>query len=378
MYFCRKKGKLTSKLLSFFMKLPKNRSIKRLLLIITTVCLTTAACTFSGKDKRKDLTSAKEETEVISSEMPERADALLPRKDSIALAKLYDDYEKSVMDLHDHSEILDEEYERKLKKIRTDFEQSLADNPHFAPAVELRNLLIAYQKEKDKDEEHKYDVELELDEDMPKEIVTHEQDVHFQEKWDEKMVKLLQDHPGFMECPPYMFDEALASGFLVATSSDGRIRYYSYIFDQWRNYVKVKSIRQYRADSGRIIVSLHENCQSHGFVEEVYPLIVDGKTVYLLEKTHNEGYYCYTYHAEAIEGEEITHPVIFDTKNNEEPYVLYNLRGPQKEWVAKYDEKKKTIYMRVTDEDDNYCLNSAYVTYSFDGKMFRLSGHHNE
>ena len=322
------------------------RTMKKTLLL-AAFCLAMAACT-----------------------MPERADALLPRKDSLALAKLYDNYEKAVNDLNEHTKIVNDDYYRQLEKIKKDFEASLAGNPNFAPVVALRNLLIDYQKEMQKEDSTKYDVDLKLEEDMPEEFVTHEKEVHFQKKWDEKLVKLLHEHPGFIECPPYMFEEALNMGVMVTTSADGRVRYYSYTSDQWRNLATVTCIRQYRSDSGRIIASLDKNSKSWGFVEEVHSLIVDGKTVYLLKKTHNEGYYYITFHAEAIEGEEITHPVIFDTENNEDPFVLYNLDGPEKVWVAKYDEKTKTIYMRVTNRDDHYRLNDDYVTYTFDGKMF--------
>ena len=191
-------------------------------------------------------------------------------------------------------------------------------------------------------------------------------------------MKLLQEHPGFIECPQYMFDEVFDGGVGVATSTDGRVRYISYLSGEWRGLASITCIRQYRTDSGQNVVSLVENGDSWGGVDEVHTLAVDGKTVYLLRKTHNEGYFYIAYCAEAIEGEKITHPMIFDTENKKGPYVLYSLKGPQKDWVAKYDEKTKTIYMRVTDEEHNYHLNDTYATYTFDGKMFKPSGQHRE
>ena len=340
------------------------------LLVIASVFLATAACTSSGKDAKD---KGKEETG-----MPERASALLPRKDSIALAKLYQDYEKAVDDLNHHTEIFDEEYNLKLEKLKTDFETSLTSNPHYAPVVELRNLLLAYQRDMQKDEEHKYDVEIEVEEGTPEEFVYHEKDIYFQKKWDEKLLKLLQEHPDFMECPPYMFEEALDPGVTVATSADGRIRYYSYLSGEWRMIVSVTCIRQYLTDSGQTVVSMVENDDSWGLVEEVHTLKVKGKTVYLLKKTHSEGRLYTTYNAEAIEGEKIIHPVVFDTEEHKAPYVLYNTDGPEKDWVAKYDEKTKTIYLRVTDRENHYWLSDAYVTYTFDGKMFRFSGQHKD
>ena len=142
--------------------------------------------------------------------------------------------------------------------------------------------------------------------------------------------------------------------------------------------VSVTCIRQYLTDSGQTVVSMVENDDSWGLVEEVHTLKVKGKTVYLLKKTHSEGRLYTTYNAEAIEGEKIIHPVVFDTEEHKAPYVLYNTDGPEKDWVAKYDEKTKTIYLRVTDRENHYWLNDAYVTYTFDGKMFRFSGQHKD
>ena len=356
--------------------------MKNALLFLAAFCMTLAACKSSEKDANsKTSTTANEETEYIDNGMPERADALLSRKDSVALAKLYHDYEKAVNDFHEKARTMDitsEDVDRQLEKLKTDFEASLAGNPHFAPAVELRSLLANYKKEMTKDDERKYDVNLKLDKDMPEEFVMHEKEMFFQEKWDEKLIKLLQEHPGFMECPPYMFKETLDLGIDVVTSTDGRVRYYSYISGQWRNVASVTCIRQYRSDSGQIIVSKVENDDSWGAVEEVHSLHVDGKTVYLLKKARNEGYYFITYHAEEIEGDKIVHPTLFDTKDNKVPHVKYDLEGPEKDWVAKYDEKNKTIYMRVTSKDDGYRLNDTYVTYTFDGKFFRLSGQHKD
>ena len=356
--------------------------MKKTLLFLAAFCMAIAACTSSVKDANSKIsTTANDETEVIDRGMPERADALLPRKDSLALAKLYHDYEKAVNEFREKARTMDitnEDVDRQLEKLKTDFEASLAGNPHFAPAVELRNLLVNYQKEMTKDEERKYDVNLKLDKDMPEEFVTHEKEVFFQERMDEKLIKLLQDNPGFMECPPYMFMETLDLGIDVVTSADGRVRYYSYISGQWRNVASVTCIRQFRSDNGRIFVSKVENDDSWGAVEEVHSLHVDGKTVYLLKKARNDGYYFITYHAEEIEGDKIVHSTLFDTKDNKAPYVKYNLEGPEKDWVAKYDEKNKTIYMRVTSKDDGYRLNDAYVTYAFDGKLFRLSGQHKD
>ena len=353
--------------------------MKKHLFVIAAFCLATVACTSSVKsNKDNTLATAKEET---VTQDKERAGALLSRKDSLALANLYKVYEKDVSDFCEKArtmEMNNEDYDRQLEKMKTDLETSLNGNPHFAPVVELRNLLLDYRTEMLKDEERKYDVDLNLEEDMPEEFVSHEKEMFFQDKWDEKLVKLLQDHPGFLECPPYMFEEALDMGVEVATSTDGRIRYYSYITGEWRRLVSVTCIRQYRTDNGRTMTSLVENKPTWGFVDEVHTLTVNGKNVYLLRRTHNEGCFYITYHAESIEGEKITHPVIFDTEENKGPYVLYNLDGPQKDWVAKYDEKTKTIYMRVTSKDDRYYLSNAYVTYTFDGKKFRLSGQRND
>lgn len=341
------------------MKHQKNILAKKALLVTAAVCLVIVACT--------------------SPEKSERADALLPRKDSLALAKLYQDYEKTAEDLFNHTEIFDEEYDRKMEKIKTDFEASLTGNPHFAPVVELRNLLIAYQADMLKDEEHKYEVDIEVEEGTPEEFIYHEQEMLFQEKWDERLVKLLQEHPGFMECPPYMFEEAIEPGIKVATSADGRLRFYTYLSDEWRGVAYVTCIRQYRADNGQVIASLvREGSSSWGIVDNIHSLTMDGKTIYLQKMWHNEGLLFVTYHAEAIEGDKITHPVIFDTEGNEDPHVLYNVNGPEKDWVARYDEKKKTIYMRVTDKEHHYRLSDAYVTYTFDGKMFRLTGRHGD
>lgn len=331
--------------------------------VIAAFCLAIAACTSSVKD-------AKGKTE-----------ALLPRKDSLALAKLYGDYEKEVKDFQEEAQYMDitsEAYNRHMEKLKTDFETSLTGNPSFAPVVELRNLLIDYQIEKGKDEKGKYDVDLKLEEDMPEEFVWHEKELYFQNKWDEKLMKLLQEHPGFLECPSYMFDETLDMDIEVVTSADGRIRYYSWLSSQWRNVASITCIRQYRSDCGQIFVSKVENDDSWGGVRDVHTLDVDGEAIYLLKKTRNEGYFYITYHAEAIEGDKITNPIIFDTKDKKDPYVKFNLNGPRKDWVTKYNDNTKTIYIRVTNEEGDYYLNDAYVTYSFDGKMFRLSGQFKE
>ena len=150
---------------SRYMKLLNSKPSIKLVLVVAAVGLAAVACTSSEKEsKGKTPATAEEETEVIDSNMPEREGALLPRKDSLALAKLYKEYEKAAQDLYEHTEIFGDEYDRKLAKIKTDFEASLTGNPNYAPVVELRNLLIAYQKDMRKDEEHKYDVDLKLDE----------------------------------------------------------------------------------------------------------------------------------------------------------------------------------------------------------------------
>ena len=347
------------------------------------------------------------------------AGKLLTREDSVALERLYNDYVTAVERAYDkmtaETESLGEAdneeeeaaleakrddiysaYEEEVERLAKRFDVTLASNPSFKEVARLRNILKQYLEDKDVAKEKMYDAYLSSSKEWKEgeNLMDHLADYKweylapFEMEWDGKLIELIGSNPDFLEYPEYMFEEVVED-IVVATSPDGRLRYYSWPTDRGGTMINIVCFRQYRADNGQVLVSWDTNRDgdddwewSEG-VGEIYMLNANGKNIYLLEKWANRStlFAYFSYHAEAIEGKEITHPKVFDTDNEEENGLVVEYKFPNCEeaenlnddWVVRYDEDTRTIYAHVCNPDENMAITNDYNVYQFNGKTFKLT-----
>ena len=289
----------------------------------------------------------------------------LSKEDSLALVKMYQDY----MDAKNKAAY--EEDEEEIEALKLNFEASLASNPRFAEVVRLRNLLKEYQSEK-----NAFENELGSEE---------SEDVDFEsigDEWRQKFIELIRNNPKFIDYPECLFEEI--DNISVFSSSDGQLRYYYY------NYFP---FRQYRTKDGKVVVSWDEKLKKsdyysnslgltyYGKTNSIYILNLGNKVIYLI---HNEGLGVQglfsSLHAEAIEGQEIIHPHIFEQEDENGDLSFFSKINNRKEWLQfvkeswliRYNENTRTIDVR----DLNF-LDKSYITYSFNGEKFVKSSYEN-
>lgn len=334
-----------------------------------------------------------------------KAGDLLSKEDSLELVRLYQDYVAakkqavkkmiSKRDQLDYSDSLYEKkkeeieklYEEELEGLKNDFGASLAANPRFAQVTRLRNLLMKYIDERKADRT----IREKTEEWQRGEYIDPEtgnmmdEKVAFIAEWDSKLIKLIKDNPAFMDYPEYLFKE-IDEDMHVATSADGRLRYYSWHTSHFGTGPNVIAIRHYRTTNGKVLLSWEGgddplDSEYQDLVNKIHTLDVNGKRVYLLEEYNTQGaaWGIYRYHAEAIEKNVITHPTVFDTNDDKGDLVLYFNRGDwefrhdygeKESWVVKYDEPTRTIFVRKYKDDERSELSEDYITYTFDREKF--------
>ena len=330
-----------------------------------------------------------------------KAGSLLSKEDSLELVKMYQDYldakenagEKRLLktnqlddsdSLYDKKkEEIDKLYEEEIEGLEKEFGNSLAANPRFATVVSLRNLLMKHRAERDaaedemeKERKNYYD-KVEEPEPLTDEFIWN-----FIPEWDEKFIQLIKENPLFIEYPEYLFHE-IYEGMQVATSADGRLRYYC-----WYNWLGgsgsiLVSLRQYRTDDGKVMVSNDQSESEYEpdmrYVEKIHTLDAKGKRIYLLEEFGTAGGWAsYAFHAEAIEGQGITHPHVFgasdkESENFEVEYHRFdspNAYEEKEDWVVKFDEAKSTFFVRTYNNEEWKILGEDYKSYTFNGEKF--------
>ena len=320
-----------------------------------------------------------------------KAGSLLSKEDSLELVKMYQDYldaKKQVEEIQrkrssrlnyndslynlQYKE-LDNLYQKEIDELKRKYENALATNPRYEQLARLRSLLLKYDADrtaayaimqKEREEYSKKNSDLQYYE------VSQLFDNPFRSNWDKKLIQLILDHPLFIEYPEYLFKE-INEGNHVVTSTDGRLRYYNWFLSYTYSSEPDIVFKQYRTDEGKILVSL-DGDDSKNRINHIHMLEANGKMIYLLEK-ENEDYRDWDLsnvglYAEAIEGQTITHPQIFDTADNNGNLVV-KYRG-KVDWVIKYDEATRTIIVRNYKDENNDVLSDDYTAYTFDGKKF--------
>jgi len=330
-----------------------------------------------------------------------KAGSLLSKEDSLALVKMVGEYQKArenagekrllktnQLDASDSlydkkKEEIDKLYEEEIEGLEKGFGNSLAANPRFATVVSLRNLLMKHRAERDaaevemeKERKNYYD-KVEEPEPLIDEFIWN-----FIPEWDEKFIQLIKENPLFIEYPEYLFHE-IYEGMQVATSADGRLRYYC-----WYNWLggsdsELVSLRQYRTDDGKVMVSNDQSESEYEpdmrYVEKIHTLDAKGKRIYLLEEFDTSGGWAsYAFHTEAINGQDITHPHVFgasDKKSENFEVEYYRFDSPntyeeKEDWVVKFDEAKSTFFVRTYKNEGLKILGDDYKSYTFNGENF--------
>jgi len=327
------------------------------------------------------------------------ADDQLTKEDSVALEKLYHDYysamykatvkTSSQMDELRRSAVRDRQkemeienlYYQEMQALRKGFGDSLAANPRFATIARLRNLFLNYREEKNAASEAMYKELIEYYEEDVFFDLYNDYQVDFVYTWNDKFITLIQENPSFITYPEYLFNEYY-DDIQVTTSADGRLRSYRWSNLLLKNCPEFTSFQQYRTDDGKVLVNRGEELNDDNLVKNIHVLEADGIRIYLLEmyaKLGNDRSICH-YYAEAIEGDDITHPHVFEGKNENEDFgVVYDEKlwpihvFQDDDWVMKYDEATRTIFVREYEDESKGILSDKYKSYVFDGEVFKLS-----
>lgn len=334
-----------------------------------------------------------------------KAGNLLSKEDSLELVKMCQDYEASKKKAYDRmntqealldfsdshydkkKEEIEKHYEEELESLKNDFGASLAANPRFVKVTRLRNILMNYLDKRNADRRAREKTEKwqrgeYID---PETGIMMDEKVIFVAEWDGKLIKLIKDNPAFMDYPGYLFKE-IDEDIHVATSADGRLRYYSWHTSHFGTGPNVIAIRHYRTANGKVLLTWEDgndpfDSEYQDLVNKIHTLDANGKRIYLLEEYNTQGaaWGIYRYHAEVIEKNVITHPTVFDTNDDEGDLVLNFNRadwefrygyGEKGDWVVKYDEPTRTIFVRKYEDEENNILSEDYITYTFDGEKF--------
>ena len=340
--------------------------------------------------------------------------AKLPEKDSLELAEIvkrYVDEKKSIFDAYERlwdqsktsteasdktaSNLSWKELEEMEATIYKELDQSLRSNQAFAPLVNMREIVNDYVTQRK----------------IARKAIPHdffrEEEKH-EKEWDEKLVKMIESHPEFMEYPGDLLALDL-SGYVsaewqvnVKTSSDGRLRYYNWKAGRWNTKTtNVVSFRQFRTDDGQVKVSWGKNLKNKeswewGYlVNDIFTVDIDGEKIYLLQTWYNKDPKFDTegIHAVAIKGSDIVHPKIFKKDKGVDDVLevdydaqywddLVNEKDIDP-WVVNFNDESLSIYLREINDDgklsedgfDDYYLNGNLYEY---GASWQLTPSINE
>lgn len=317
----------------------------------------------------------------------------------MTLAKMYNDYKAAKASAKERMEsnlaLLDDSdplhgkkrddierlYENEIETLKKDFNTSLAKNKQFSKVVKLRNMLMNYlsdreaalvilNKEFEEDGSGLYQVYLE------------QFKAPFEHKWDGKFIELIRQNPDFLEYPGYLFEEVYED-IKVVTSSDGLLRYYSWDIKSDKGSADVASFRQYRTNDGSVLVSWEQRDKDSDWVGDdrvigIHVLEYENTKYYLVEKWHSSLFTSYyAFHIESISDTRIIHPHLFHLPDSDQDDLVLELNTQyndflKDEWVAKYDEDTRTIYVRKYKDKENHILSDGYITYLYnDGQFVR-------
>jgi len=223
------------------------------------------------------------------------------------------------------------------------------------------------------------------------ELSKHSHEIVF--TFGDTLTKLLLSDTSTMSYPfKQIVDRGYGNGYVkISTSKDGNLRFYSWetpfggtMFDygnvyQYKSNGTVYTIKGTPFDIEDTTKFNYGTEHSYGTVfESIYPVIVNGKTCYIVEYGNRIGTGDYMNYITAfiIENDQLKTTAIFKTPKGYSSDFSYEWCRCESELGFSYDKAKKILI--VPDYKDNYfyeCKISRYAQYQLRGDYFEFIGY---